>query len=111
MGRAVFAPESSLLDLVRSIRGFRFTLYAMWDEVSRLNMIQLVPALPRPAVFLLGRKDHWVPPETSVAYIDALSAPSKKLIWFEESHHDMFVDEPAKFNDVMTELARPPIST
>jgi pimeloyl-ACP methyl ester carboxylesterase len=106
VGRAAFtAGESSLLDFVRTMRGFRFSLDAMWPEVSRLNLHHLVPALRMPVVCLLGRKDHWVPPETSVAYYDALVTPSKKLVWFEESSHEMFADEPAKFNAVMTSLA------
>jgi pimeloyl-ACP methyl ester carboxylesterase len=108
LGRAALAaPESSLLDLVPARRGFRFTMDAMWPEVSRLNLIRLVPALKMPVFFLLGRKDHWVPPETSMAYFDALAAPSKQVIWFEDSGHEMFVDEPAKFNDAMTRLVRP----
>ena len=106
VGRAAVAGgESSLLDFLRTMRGFRFSLDAMWAEVSRLNLHHLVPALRMPVVCLLGRKDHWVPPETSVAYYDALIAPSKKLVWFEESSHEIFVDEPAKFNAVMRELA------
>ena len=60
-----------------------------------------------PVFFFLGRKDRWVPPETSVAYFDALTAPSKKLVWFDESGHEPFVDEPAKFNAAMVELVRP----
>jgi hypothetical protein len=41
-----------------------------------------------------------------VAYFDVLTAPSKKL-WFEESRHEPFVDEPAKLNAAMGELVRP----
>jgi pimeloyl-ACP methyl ester carboxylesterase len=108
LGRAVLSgKESSILDLPRTMRGFRFSLGAMWAEVYRLNLIELVPKLRMPAFFLLGRKDHWVPPETSVAYIDALDAPSKQFVWFEESGHEPFVDEPAKFNAAMAELVRP----
>ena len=83
----------------------------MWTEVSRLNLIELVPTLQIPVFFFLGRKDHWVPAETSVAYIDALTAPSKELVWFEESGHEPFVDEPAKFNAAMAELVRPALSS
>jgi pimeloyl-ACP methyl ester carboxylesterase len=79
----------------------------MWDEVSRLNLLQLVPALTMPVFFFLGRQDHWVPPETSVAYFEALTAPSKKLVWFEQSGHEPFVDEPVKFNESMVQLVRP----
>jgi pimeloyl-ACP methyl ester carboxylesterase len=108
MGRAVLASrESSIFELRRTIRGFRFSMDAMWPEVSRLNLIELVPALRIPVFFLLGRNDHFVPPETSVAYFNALTAPSKKLVWFENSGHEPFVDEPDKFNTAMAELVRP----
>jgi pimeloyl-ACP methyl ester carboxylesterase len=107
VGRAVLgAPESSLFDLVGTLRGFRFSMGALWAEVSRLNLVQLVPALQMPVFFFLGRKDHWVPPETSLAYFDALTAPSKQVMWFEESGHEMFFDEPDKFNESLA-MVRP----
>lgn len=108
MGRIVLGrPESSIFDLPNIWRGFRFSLDAMWAEVSALDLTKLVPALEMPVFFFLGRRDHWVPPETSVAYFDALSAPSKKLVWFEKSGHEPFVDEAARFNAAMAELVRP----
>jgi pimeloyl-ACP methyl ester carboxylesterase len=99
VGRAVLgAHESSIFELPRTWRGFRFSMDAMWAEVSRLNLIELAPALQMPVFFFLGRNDHWVSPATSSCYFDALAAPSKKLVWFEHSGHEPFVDEPAKFN-------------
>nr|WP_264023694.1 alpha/beta hydrolase [Mycolicibacterium pyrenivorans] len=65
------------------------------------------PILQMPVFFFLGRHDRWVPPATSVAYFDALTAPSKELVWFEESGHEPFVDEPARFNRAMLERVRP----
>lgn len=108
VGRALFGrPESSIFDLPNLVRGFGFMLDAMWAEVSKLNLLKLVPALKMPVVIFVGRLDHWVPPETSVAYFDALTAPSKNLVWFEHSGHEAFVDEPEKFNSTMVELVRP----
>ena len=108
MGRAVLTGwESSIFDLPGSMRGFRFSLDAMWAEASRLNLLDLVPALEMPVFFFLGRKDHWVPGEVSLAYFEALRAPSKELVWFEQSGHEPFVDEPARFNSTMAELVRP----
>jgi pimeloyl-ACP methyl ester carboxylesterase len=110
MGRIFLgAPESSVLDLPDLLRGFRFSLDTMWAEVSRLNLMKIAPALPVPVFFFLGRRDRWVPPETSVAYFDALTAPSKELVWFEESGHEPFADEPAKFNAAMVDLVRPAV--
>jgi len=107
-GRIILGgPESSIFDLPNIRRGFLFSLDAMWAEVSVLNLVKAVPALQMPVFFFLGRRDHQVPAETSVAYFDVLTAPSKKLLWFEESRHEPFVDEPAKFNAAMAELVWP----
>lgn len=108
MGRAVLgAPESSLFELPRIVRGLRFSLDAMWTEVSQLDLVKLAPAFGMPVFFFLGRKDHWVPTEASVAYFDAMVAPSKKIVWFEESGHEPFVDEPDRFHAAMVEWVRP----
>jgi pimeloyl-ACP methyl ester carboxylesterase len=107
MAQMLRATEVSIVDLPDLIRGFRFTLDAMWPETSALNLVDLVPALQMPVFFFLARKDHFVPAETSVAYYDALTAPSKRLVWFEESGHELFADEPLKFNASMVGLLRP----
>jgi pimeloyl-ACP methyl ester carboxylesterase len=108
MGKiALGGTESSVLDLPNLVRGFRFSMDAMWPEVSRLNLLDVAPALQMPVFFFLGRRDHWVPPETSVMYFDALTAPSKKLMWFEDSGHEPFMDEPEKFNRMMVDLVWP----
>jgi pimeloyl-ACP methyl ester carboxylesterase len=110
MGRLVLgAPESSIVDVPNLLRGFQFSQKTLWPEASKLNLLKLVPALQMPVFFFLGRHDHWVPPETSLAYFEALVAPSKTLVWFEESGHEPFVDEPAKFNAAMVGMVRPTV--
>ena len=99
-----------MFELPSTWRGFRFSMDAMWAEVSRLNLIELAPALQMPVFFFLGRHDHWVSPATSSCYFDALAASSKKLVWFEHSGHEPFVDEPAKFNAEMTRVVRPALA-
>ena len=79
----------------------------MCSEVSRLDLTTLAPELHTPAFFFLGRLDRWVPPAISQRYIDALRAPSKELLWFEDSAHEPFLDEPAKFQRAMLELVLP----
>jgi pimeloyl-ACP methyl ester carboxylesterase len=103
----VGAQESSILELPDTYRGFRWTMDAMWPAVSTLNLHELAPMLRVPAFFFLGRKDHFVPAETTMAYVDALIAPSKHVEWFEQSGHEPFMDEPALFNARMVELVRP----
>lgn len=106
--RAVLGtPEASLFEVPQTMRALRATLAAMWPEVTKLNLHELAPSLAIPVFFLLGRRDHWVPADVSQAYFEALRAPSKQLVWFEESMHEPFVDEPDKFNATMLELVRP----
>jgi pimeloyl-ACP methyl ester carboxylesterase len=111
MARVALAEEeASLSELPDALRGFRFSLDTLWDEASNLNLLELAPELRMPVFFFLGRKDHWVPPETSLAYYEALRAPSKQLVWFENSGHEPFVDEPEKFNAEMLERVLPAVS-
>jgi hypothetical protein len=77
----------------------------MWREVPRLNLIDLVPRLRMPVFFLL-RRTITGSPRRSASPVDALTAPSKKLVWFEGSGHEPFVGESAKFNAAMAELVR-----
>ena len=100
-------PEASIRDVANTVRGFRFTLDAMYAEVSTLNLLKLAPAFQMPVFFFVSALDRWVPAETSLAYFDALTAPAKNLVWFARSGHEPFVDEPEKFNRTMIQLVRP----
>jgi len=99
-------PEASVADLPNIIRGVRFSR-ALWPEASALNLVERVPALRMPVFFFLGRHDHVIDATTSAAYFDRLTAPSKTLLWFEESAHEPPAEEPAKFLQAMVERVRP----
>ena len=100
-------PEASMFDLPNILQSQLVTPKVMWQELIRVNLIATVPALQMPVFFFLGRHDQVVVPETSVAYFDVLEAPSKTLIWFEESGHEPPTEEPDKFNALMADLIRP----
>jgi pimeloyl-ACP methyl ester carboxylesterase len=101
------APESSVLDLPNILRGTLFSTDTMWNEVSALNLIEAAPILQVPVFIVIGRHDYVIDPRTSIAYFDMLTAPSKKLLWFEESAHEPPFEEPAKFNATMAGVVRP----
>ena len=100
-------PETSVWDLFGFWKVLRFSIDAMWTEVTSLNLVSFIPELAMPTFFFLGRQDHCVFPENSLEFIDNLKAPSKQVVWFEESKHEPFVDEPEKFNTLMVEMVRP----
>lgn len=101
------SPESSLFRLPKILRGQIFSANAMWPEISSVNLVEAVPALDVPVFFFIGRHDCLVSAEISAAYFETLRAPSKKLIWFENSAHVPPVEEPEKFNMAMVEWVRP----
>jgi pimeloyl-ACP methyl ester carboxylesterase len=107
LGAIVRGREYSLVEIPGMFRAFRASLDAMWDEVRQIDLRERAPVLAVPVFFFLGRHDHWVPPETSLAYYDALVAPAKRLVWFERSGHEPFVDEAGRFDELMIELVRP----
>lgn len=100
-------PEASLSELFQFYDILKFSINAMWSEVTKINLMEAVPQLTMPTFFLLGRQDHCVPNEISVEFISHLEAPSKETIWFENSKHLPFVDEPQKFNETMKTKVRP----
>jgi pimeloyl-ACP methyl ester carboxylesterase len=104
---SLLSREASIFDFPKIWRAFRASIDAMWTQLTKLNLLQLAPVLKVPVFFLLGRNDHVVPADASVAYFDRLSAPSKQLLWFEHSGHEPFADEPEQFNAAMIELVRP----
>ncbi len=101
------SPESSIFDLPNVFRGAMFSLRTLWSEVSRVNLETSVPELKMPVFFFIGRHDRQVAAETSVAYFDKLIAPSKQLVWFEESAHMPPFEEPEKFDAKLVELVAP----
>jgi pimeloyl-ACP methyl ester carboxylesterase len=108
LGRVLFGgAESSIFDLPNTVRGFRLSLDSLWDELQHVNLVERVPALEMPVFFFLGGHDHYVPTDSTVAYFDVLRAPSKTLVWFDDSGHEPFIDEPDKLVATMRDLVRP----
>jgi len=104
----LFAPEGpSLWDFFSPSPDSEFSLDAMWDEISKIDLAKSVTKLSVPALFFLGRHDHIVPSQVSVDFINQLEAPSKKIVWFVKSGNSPFVEEAGIFNMSMVKLVRP----
>ncbi|HXC54439.1 MAG TPA: alpha/beta hydrolase [Rhizomicrobium sp.] len=101
----VTGPGASPLDLPGIVRGMRFSLKALWREVSALNLERDAPELKMPVYFLSGRNDHQVDAGVAAAYFDKLVAPAKTLIWFETAGHFVPFEAPEAFNAAMAEIA------
>jgi hypothetical protein len=58
-----------------------------------------------PVFFFLGRHDFNCPSQLAAQYLDRLDAPLKRTVWFEESAHFPFFEEPRRFHKEMLRTA------
>jgi proline iminopeptidase len=57
-----------------------------------------------PIVMAQGRLDRVAPGEATQRYFDQLNAPSKRLVWFEQSAHTPQLEEPQLFRSLMLQV-------
>jgi pimeloyl-ACP methyl ester carboxylesterase len=90
-------------EIPRLIRGNQVSLDAMAGALLDLDLFQSVPSVTVPVFFLLGRYDRHVDARLSARYLEQLEAPSKQLIWFEDSAHNVPFEEPERFDRTVIE--------
>lgn len=93
--------EYDSIDAWNVARGSSFSSAAMrWDALEG-PLTEEILAVDVPVWLLLGRGDYVTPSELGAEYLDRLVAPRKKLVWFEESAHFPFFEEPRRFGEAM----------
>lgn len=60
-----------------------------------------------PIILLNGRHDYNVSASAAAEWFEKVQAPSKTLVWFESSAHEMFNEEPGKMLMSLVRHARP----
>ncbi|MEK7667181.1 MAG: alpha/beta hydrolase [Gemmatimonadota bacterium] len=99
------APEYTLGDVVRMQRGLALYAGAMGYDVPADTIRVNVTAVQVPAFFVAGRHDYTTPSDLVERYFAGLRAPQKAFVWFERSAHFPFLEEPARFAEVMRQVA------
>ena len=73
------------------------SLKQLWPAVMQVNFFETVPVVDCPVYFFVGRFDNNAPGQLTEAYYQKVKAPAgKQLVWFENSAHDIFYDEPQR---------------
>jgi proline iminopeptidase len=103
---ALRTDEAGLMDIVRFGRGNRFSLTALRPQYSRVDLTQ-VRRFDVPIVFMLGRHAWHVPAVLAARYFDTIEAPSKRLVWFEQSAHNPPFEEPDAFVRALVQYVLP----
>jgi pimeloyl-ACP methyl ester carboxylesterase len=83
----------------------------MWDEVGRVNLMDATQ-FKLPVVIFQGRHDRATASALVEKWFAKVRAPVKKIVWFEDSAHMVYEEEPGKvlvslMNEVLP-LTRPP---
>ncbi|MBI1360684.1 MAG: alpha/beta fold hydrolase [Alphaproteobacteria bacterium] len=97
IARGLIAPW----DIGKLIQANNVSLAAMNRELQTLDLRRSVKSVNVPVFFFLGRHDHHVDARLAADYFDTLTAPSKHLVWFEHSAHNIPFEEPAAFNEAV----------
>jgi pimeloyl-ACP methyl ester carboxylesterase len=106
--RWLFAFSGSRKKLARSyVENWSSTWLPVFNEASKENLIESLPAIACPVYFFAGRKDYQTNSSITEHYYSRLSAPKKALFWFEHSGHAIPSVEPERMQKVIIEKILP----
>ncbi|MED3801717.1 alpha/beta hydrolase [Lysinibacillus xylanilyticus] len=94
------------LKIIKFIKGSILSLNSLEDEMNTVNFLEEIPEINVPVYFCCGRMDYTVPSELVEEYYVKLSAPHKKIVWFEKSAHLPNFEEVEKFSNLCISLVR-----
>lgn len=90
------SPEYDPADVQAWAKGSEFSVTTLWPRLANISFAHDTK-LKVPVVFFLGRHDYTVPAPVAAAWFAKAKAPSKKLVWFENSAHVPMMEEPGLF--------------
>lgn len=100
------SPEYSDHDLAMVWKANDFSMQHLLGDVLTLDMSR-VRELKTPLFLFLGRHDYNVSSELAAEWFTTVSAPSKQLVWFEQSAHEVMIEEPGKTLLTLVQQVRP----
>jgi pimeloyl-ACP methyl ester carboxylesterase len=105
------APEYSLRDARNIPKGV--SLYSknfVYNSISG-ELMDVVTEVKIPIYFFTGRYDYTDPFTLTEEYLSRINAPEKRMVWFENSAHFPFYEEPGAFAQHMQEVLKATSST
>lgn len=95
--------ELSLKEKLGVVKGYKLCLTQMWPSIVYYDLLNDNPVYQMPYYIFQGRLDENTPASMVQDYFDAIEAPDKDLVWFENSSHGVLSEEPEKFKRLLRE--------
>jgi pimeloyl-ACP methyl ester carboxylesterase len=89
------SPDYSAADFHSIGVGSSFSFPRLLPELAATDFSKL-KRLDCPVIIFAGRYDYTTPNAPVVQWYDRLAAPSKRFVWFENSAHMMYEEEPGR---------------
>jgi pimeloyl-ACP methyl ester carboxylesterase len=93
---ARLSPDYAIEDREAIDAGGALSVGTLIETLSEADLSS-IRATPFPVFMFVGRHDLTTPPQITADWLDALDAPTKKLVWFEHSAHLAPHEEPGRF--------------
>lgn len=103
---ARLSPDYSDEEAARVFDGNGFSQNFLLSDVLGLDLSH-VTKLDCPLIVLAGRHDRSVNSEVAREWFERVQAPLKRFVWFENSAHELMVEEPGKLLVELVTQARP----
>lgn len=91
------APEYTLPEVLKVAEGSSFSSSNMKYNVLTGSILNEIREYKVPVYFFVGTSDYTTPHELITKYYNFIKAPEKKIIYFKNSAHFPFFEEPEKF--------------
>jgi pimeloyl-ACP methyl ester carboxylesterase len=89
------SPDYSAADFKAIDAGSGFSFPKLLPDMAAADFTKLT-RLDTPLLIFAGRYDYTTPTAPVEQWYDRLSAPSKRFVWFENSAHMMYLEEPGR---------------
>lgn len=103
---AALSPEYTDEDMGQVWNAERLSVDRLLSTVISTDLTQ-VKRLKTPLILFLGRHDYNVSATVAAEWFAGVKAPSKQLVWFEQSAHEVMAEEPGKVLLSLVRIARP----
>jgi pimeloyl-ACP methyl ester carboxylesterase len=100
------SPDYSEADFKAIDAGSAFSLPKLLPEMAATDFTKLT-RLGCPVLIFAGRHDYTTPSEPVQRWFNRLEAPSKRWVWFENSAHMMYAEEPGRVLVNLVQFALP----